>query len=37
MRDHVRNGASEMFTLVIGAAIGAAAMYWYENKGDSKK
>ena len=36
MRDHVRNGASEMFTLVIGAAIGAAAMYWYENKRDGK-
>lgn len=28
---------ARMFTLVIGAAIGAAAMYWYENKGDSKK
>lgn len=34
---HDMNGASEMFTLMIGVAIGAAAMYWYENKDDGKK
>lgn len=27
----------KMFTLIVGAALGAAGMYWFEHKDENKK